>query len=130
VRQDVLVHGEVELGLHHSVGPDDVRRVDAGLGAEAELDGIQVGRCDASTGNMVRWIFPCGSDGLPLYLAGTCALEVRAKVGVALCERCPLQAVFVGLTSVHWWEAWKYGQRAYCYCKHDLGHAIAAAALG
>ena len=35
-------------------------------------------------------------------------------------------AVLVGLTSIHWREAWKYGERAYRYCQHDLGHAIAA----
>ena len=61
------------------------------------------------------------------------ALEVRAQVGAALwealCERCPPETVFVGLTSVHWREAWKYGQRAYRYCQHDLGHAIAAVAI-
>jgi nitroreductase len=34
--------------------------------------------------------------------------------------------VLVGLTSIHWREAWKYGERAYRYCQHDLGHAIAA----
>jgi nitroreductase len=33
------------------------------------------------------------------------------------------------LTSVHWRETWKYGQRAYRYCQHDLGHAIAAVAI-
>ena len=32
----------------------------------------------------------------------------------------------VALTSIHWREAWKYGERAFCYCQHDLGHAIAA----
>ena len=61
------------------------------------------------------------------------ALEVRAKLGVALwkalCERCPAETIFVGFTSVHWREAWKYGQRAYRYCQHDLGHAIAAVAI-
>ena len=61
------------------------------------------------------------------------ALEVRAKVGLALwealCEPCPPETVFVGLTSVHWREAWKYGQRAYRYCQHDVGHAIAAVAI-
>lgn len=61
------------------------------------------------------------------------ALEVRAEVGgalwEALTERCPPETVFVGLTSVHWREAWKYGQRAYRYCQHDLGHAIAALAI-
>ena len=44
-------------------------------------------------------------------------------------------AFLVGLTSVHWREAWKYGERAYRYCQHDVGHALgalcfAAAALG
>jgi len=35
-------------------------------------------------------------------------------------------AVLVGLSSIHWREAWKYGERAYRYCQHDMGHAIAA----
>jgi SagB-type dehydrogenase family enzyme len=30
------------------------------------------------------------------------------------------------LTSVPWREAWKYGERAYRYCNHDLGHALGA----
>ena len=33
---------------------------------------------------------------------------------------------FVALSSIHWREAWKYGERAFRYCQHDLGHAIAA----
>src|ERR1017187_5045047 len=41
----------------------------------------------------------------------------------------------VGLTSIIWREAWKYGERAFRYCQHDAGHALAAlrfaaAALG
>ena len=41
----------------------------------------------------------------------------------------------VGLSSVYWREAWKYGERAFRYCQHDAGHAIgalriAAATLG
>jgi len=41
----------------------------------------------------------------------------------------------VGLTSIFWREAWKYRDRAYRYCCHDLGHAmmsiiLAARALG
>jgi nitroreductase len=34
-----------------------------------------------------------------------------------------------GLTSVHWREAWKYGERAFRYCHHDAGHAIGAARI-
>jgi len=30
------------------------------------------------------------------------------------------------LTSVLWREAWKYGERAFRYCHHDLGHALGA----
>lgn len=34
--------------------------------------------------------------------------------------------LLVALTSIHWRESWKYGERAFRYCQHDLGHAIAA----
>ena len=30
------------------------------------------------------------------------------------------------LTSISWREAWKYGERAFRYCHHDLGHALGA----
>ena len=30
------------------------------------------------------------------------------------------------LTSVPWRESWKYGERAFRYCQHDLGHALGA----
>ena len=47
----------------------------------------------------------------------------------------PSGSFLVGLTSIHWREAWKYGERAFRYCQHDTGHAIgtlriAAATLG
>jgi SagB-type dehydrogenase family enzyme len=32
----------------------------------------------------------------------------------------------IGLTSIYWREAWKYGERAFRYCNHDVGHALAA----
>ncbi len=51
----------------------------------------------------------------------------------ALEERCTLPAAdipdsafFVGLSSIHWRESWKYGERAFRYCQHDVGHAIGA----
>jgi len=36
------------------------------------------------------------------------------------------QGFLVGLSSIYWRESWKYGERAYRYCHHDVGHAIAA----
>ena len=41
----------------------------------------------------------------------------------------PSNAFLFGLTSVHWREAWKYGERAFRYCNHDVGHAIATARI-
>jgi nitroreductase len=47
----------------------------------------------------------------------------------------PEGSFLVGLSSIFWREAWKYGERAFRYCQHDVGHALgtlrsAAAALG
>jgi SagB-type dehydrogenase family enzyme len=36
---------------------------------------------------------------------------------------------FVGLSSIPWRESWKYGERAFRYCNHDVGHALAALAI-
>lgn len=61
------------------------------------------------------------------------ALEVRTRLSEAgwrsLSEGLPTGAFFVALTSIHWREAWKYGERAFRYCQHDVGHAIAAIAV-
>ncbi|MBF0340810.1 MAG: nitroreductase [Magnetococcales bacterium] len=37
----------------------------------------------------------------------------------------PGQFLF-GLTSIHWRESWKYGDRAFRYCQLDVGHALSA----
>ena len=79
------------------------------------------------------------SPGLFHYAPREHGLERRADCPEALFARLvrglPPQAFLVGLSSVHWREAWKYGERAFRYCQHDVGHAlgalrIAAAALG
>lgn len=35
----------------------------------------------------------------------------------------------IGFSSIFWREAWKYGERAFRYCNHDVGHAIAAVSM-
>jgi len=55
--------------------------------------------------------------------------DIVADTWAALLEGFPPQTFFVGLSSVHWREAWKYGERAYRYCQHDAGHALAALVL-
>ncbi len=55
--------------------------------------------------------------------------EMPADVWDRLIDGFPSGTFLVGLTSIHWREAWKYGERAYRYCQHDVGHALAAACL-
>ena len=83
----------------------------------------------------------CGTPIVAHYAPEEHALEVRARLsnrtwddlreGVvsAAGEGLPPGTLLVGLTSVHWREAWKYGERAYRYCQHDVGHALAALAV-
>ena len=54
------------------------------------------------------------------------ALELRAPL-----TGWPTAApgFFCGLTSILWREAWKYGERSFRYCQHDVGHALGALAL-
>jgi SagB-type dehydrogenase family enzyme len=53
-------------------------------------------------------------------------LEQRGRLDRQIWDEWSDGALLVGLTSIHWREAWKYGERAYRYCQHDLGHAIGA----
>ena len=81
-------------------------------------------------------------DGLYHYRADRHALELRSGGGwigqLSGALKIPWAAqprLIVGLTSIFWRESWKYGDRAYRYCCHDLGHAsmsllMAASALG
>jgi SagB-type dehydrogenase family enzyme len=58
------------------------------------------------------------------------ALEQRAALDgngeERLRKRAGEDGFLVGLTSLFWREAWKYGERAFRYCQHDVGHAVAA----
>ncbi len=79
------------------------------------------------------------NPGLYHYAPKEHGLEFRAEFPAEQVARLlapfPPGAFLFGLTSVHWREAWKYGERAFRYCNHDVGHAIgtariAAATLG
>ncbi|MEJ2736211.1 MAG: SagB/ThcOx family dehydrogenase, partial [Anaerolineae bacterium] len=99
-------------------------------------------RVNPSSGNLhpTEGYLLCGPvDGLaatPIvahYAPREHALEVRAEVPratwQALINGFPEGTLLVGLSSIHWREAWKYGERAFRYCQHDVGHALAALSL-
>lgn len=64
------------------------------------------------------------------YTAEIHSLEVRAEIPVEIWNELmsdfPAESFLVALSSVHWREVWKYGERAFRYCQHDVGHALAA----
>ncbi|NOT21760.1 MAG: SagB/ThcOx family dehydrogenase, partial [Nitrospiraceae bacterium] len=99
-------------------------------------------RSNPSSGNLHPTegyaVFP-PIDGLDLqpglyhYAPKEHGLEFRAEFPVEqvahLLAPFPPGAFLFGLTSVHWREAWKYGERAFRYCNHDVGHAIGSARI-
>jgi SagB-type dehydrogenase family enzyme len=105
-------------------------------------------RSNPSSGNLhptEGYLLVPAMDGLDLkpglyhYAPKEHGLERRAELSTGALARLfapfPAGSFMVGLTSIQWREAWKYGERAFRYCHHDVGHAIgtvriAAATLG
>lgn len=105
-------------------------------------------RCNPSSGNLHPTegyaVLPAISGvsdapGVYHYRADEHGLEQRctfsAEAWTTLTAKFPTGTFFAALSSIHWREAWKYGERAFRYCNHDIGHALgalryAAAALG
>lgn len=98
-------------------------------------------RCNPSSGNLHPtecYVLTAACDGLRAgvhhYVSHDHSLEHRAEADATWGSELTGGFVLI-LTSIHWREAWKYGLRAFRYCQHDCGHAIAAvsyaaAALG
>ncbi len=95
-------------------------------------------RCNPSSGNLhptEAYLISAGDglikSGAYHYLSHDHSLEQRCRFS----DNLPDSGILIGLSSIHWREAWKYGERAFRYCQHDIGHALgalryAAAALG
>jgi SagB-type dehydrogenase family enzyme len=114
-----------------------------GLSARKQIPGMSwYLRMNPSSGNLhpteayavmpaLEWL-PDGA-GVYHYAPLDHALEQRARHSQG--ANSDTIGFCVGLTSITWREAWKYGERAFRYCQHDVGHALAAlryaaAALG
>ncbi|MBF0426201.1 MAG: nitroreductase family protein [Magnetococcales bacterium] len=127
-----------------------------GLAAWKEYQGVRWAlRCNPSSGNLhptegyailpsLEATWPAGpltyaargplAAGVYHYSSRDHILEARLRHPL-FAEQLPRSTFLVGLSSVHWREAWKYGERSYRYCQLDVGHAVAAvryaaAALG
>jgi SagB-type dehydrogenase family enzyme len=91
-------------------------------------------RCNPSSGNLhptEGYLLCAELPGVPAgvhhYLSRDHVLEQRAAVADPRWTRAFSGAgILIGISSIYWREAWKYGMRAWRYCQHDCGHAIAA----
>jgi SagB-type dehydrogenase family enzyme len=99
-------------------------------------------RVNPSSGNLhpTEGYLICGPSpglgsfpGIYHYAPFEHALELRRRLTddewCMLSPRLSAGACLVGLTSIYWRESWKYGERAFRYCQHDVGHAIGAVAI-
>jgi SagB-type dehydrogenase family enzyme len=68
-------------------------------------------------------------DGLYHYRPSSHMAEQRAVGNFELTPAGGSAPIVFVLTSIAWREAWKYRDRAYRYCLHDMGHAWQALAL-
>jgi len=89
-------------------------------------------RCNPSSGNLhptETYVIACNIDGVEdgvyHYRADTHSLEQRCVFSTT----SKATSLYIGFSSVFWREAWKYGERAYRYCQHDSGHALAAVSV-
>ncbi len=88
-------------------------------------------RCNPSSGNLhptEAYVIQHDVAELPAgvyhYRSDEHALESRCSYSEDTATM-PGQHLLIGLSSVHWREAWKYGERAWRYVQLDVGHAIA-----
>jgi SagB-type dehydrogenase family enzyme len=131
--------------IRHPSAIGGVLRHALGLSAWKEFRGSRWSlRANPSSGNLHpteayvvgRLAFPQGGSdaGVWHYAPDRHALEQRCAIASSAWNGAsPWNdtagdpgAFLIALTSIHWREAWKYGERAFRYCQHDLGHAVAA----
>lgn len=127
-----LYDGSVEPSriTEHTVG--EFLRCSLGLSAWKQFQASRWAlRVNPSSGNLhpteayIAW-----NGRVSHYAPREHALEVRCEFpDPARPGPAPEDGFLVVLTSIFWREAWKYGERAFRYCQHDVGHAIGALRL-
>lgn len=113
----------------NTVNLGSLLRLCAGLTAWKEYAGSRWSlRAHPSSGNLhptETWLIASAvaglEDGLYHYQNLHHALERRAWGSSSHAA-----GLWLGFSSIHWREAWKYGERAFRYCQLDLGHVLAA----
>ncbi|MFW5636499.1 MAG: SagB/ThcOx family dehydrogenase, partial [Thermodesulfobacteriota bacterium] len=140
-------HPDLYRREHHSSSPVSKGSIGAFLELSMGLSAWKAAgpsrwalRMNPSSGNLhpteAHLVIPQAKDlspGVYHYNPYPHALERRAVLPESLCDMIRnhfgAEVFLVGLSSIFWREAWKYGERAFRYCNHDVGHALAALAV-
>ena len=51
--------------------------------------------------------------------------DIPSELWQSIASHFGVEGFLVGVSSIFWRESWKYGERAFRYCNHDVGHALA-----
>ena len=123
----------------HSIG--GFLELSLGLSAWKSLSGNHWPlRMNPSSGNLhptEAHLILTGSDdltaGIYHYNPLRHTLELRCnlprELSQRICTHFGAEGFLVALSSIYWRESWKYGERAFRYCHHDVGHALAGLSL-
>jgi SagB-type dehydrogenase family enzyme len=127
-----------DLGTAREAAPFDV----ASLGTLLQLSSAitawkQYGdarwalRAHPSSGNLhptETWVIAYWVDGLADGLYHYQPRNHHVEWRASALEASETPGLWLGFSSIHWREAWKYGERALRYCQLDMGHVLAALA--
>ena len=105
-----------------------------GIAAYKEANGNRWAvRCNASSGNLhpteSYLILPPlfseqnNSSSVFHYAPKDHSLELLAEFQTQFWDTLPKDSFLLGISSISWREAWKYGERAFRYTQLDAGHA-------
>ena len=86
-------------------------------------------RCNPSSGNLhptEAYLINTHADWLASGVYHYVSLDHHLEHRCRFAADQTVAGLYIGLSSIHWREAWKYGERALRYCQHDIGHALAA----
>lgn len=135
-----LVSSYADLFLPQAITPKPLSRENIGILCELSM-GLSAWkmygtdrwsmRCNPSSGNLHPsegyLLLPAIDEikaGVYHYHSHDHVLEQRCMFGNQANSLLPTGSFLLGISSVHWRETWKYGERAYRYCQLDVGHLI------
>ncbi|HEY8007314.1 MAG TPA: SagB/ThcOx family dehydrogenase [Methylocella sp.] len=131
---DIYAHGRVKPAALSMGSISTFMELSLGLSAWKQYGPDRWAlRCNPSSGNLhpteaylLSSQVPGLEDGLYHYFCRDHALEQRFRRNGTLDDEKSPARLWIGLASIYWREAWKYGERGFRYCQLDIGHALGA----